>query len=47
MGPFIKMVWFVAFAIFALLVLEIVLFVGIRQERQSYKKAQSAEVICR
>ena len=47
MGPFIKMIWFVAFGIFAVAVLEIVLFVGIRQERHAYKKEQSAEVICR
>lgn len=47
MGPFIKMIWFVAFAIFALLVLEIVLFVGMRQERESYKKEHRVGVICR
>jgi hypothetical protein len=46
MGPLVKMIWFVAFAVFAILVLEVVLFVGIRQERQAYKKAQSTEVIC-
>lgn len=40
MGPFIKMIWFVAFGLLAVLVLEIVLFVGIRQERQAYNRVQ-------
>jgi uncharacterized membrane protein len=45
MGPLIKMIWFVAFIIFAVVVVEIVLFIGLHQERQAYKRAQSAEVL--
>lgn len=47
MGPFIKMIWFVAVGIFAVLILEIILFVGSRQEYQSNKKNKhSAEIVC-
>lgn len=43
MGPFVKMIWFVAFALLAVLVLEIVLFVGIRQERRAYNRVQHTD----
>lgn len=46
MGPLVKMIWFVAFGIFAVLVVEIVLFVGLRQEKHAQKKTQNAEVQC-
>jgi hypothetical protein len=43
MGPLIKTIWVVAFALLAVLVLEIVLFVGIRQERQAYRRVQHTD----
>jgi hypothetical protein len=42
-GPLIKTIWVVAFALLAVLVLEIVLFIGIRQERQAYNRVQHTD----
>ena len=46
MGPFIRMIWVIAVGILAMLILEIITFVGVRQVHQTNKKNNhSTEIV--